>query len=199
MSARRLGVLLVAVALAALVPACARQPRGAAGLDATDGGVPIDASVMAYLSLARALHHEASLKEEGDVPGAIAALEHLTAAPRPHPSQRVPEVEEVLADTYARIAELQVRQEDLTRASASVKEGLAHAPEPSYFRGHLLEVGGIAEEARARVLRDAGRAGEAESAKTRALELLHEAVVVQERVVRETLAEDAGPGKGSGR
>jgi hypothetical protein len=149
--------------------------------------VPIDTEVMAYLSMARARHHEANLDEEGNVPGALAALEQLTHSKRPHPGREVPEVEEVLADTFAREAELHVREGELAKASDCVREGLTHAKGPSYFRGHLLEVGGVAEEARAAQLRDAGQAGEAAAAKAKALDLLHQAVLIQERVVNDSL------------
>jgi len=187
MSSRAKVVGFVAVALLG----CARAPISQTSRSAPDGAVAIDAEVMAYLSMARALHHQANLEEDRDPAAAIAALRHLSSAPRPHAGQRVPEVEDVLADTFARVAELDVRQNDLRAAADSIREGLAHAPEPSYFRGHLLEVGGIVEEARAAVLRDAGNARESEVARAHALELLREAVVVQESVVRESLA-DAG-------
>jgi hypothetical protein len=161
-----------------------------------DAGVAIDTEVMAYLSMARALHHEANLKEDGDVPGAIAALDRLTSAARPHPTEQVPEVEEVLADTFARVAELHVRQGDVKKANESVREGLKHAPGPSYFRGHLLEVEGITEEAHAAELRDAGQAGEAAKAKAHAIDLLHQAVLVQEKVVNDSLVPSAKPDGG---
>jgi hypothetical protein len=180
------------IALVALFAAACAPPHGErGGHDAPDAGVAIDTAVMAYLSMARAMHHEANLKEDSDVSGAIAALGRLTAAKRPHPGERVPEIEEVLADTFARIAELQVREGELAKASDSVREGLTHALSPSYFRGHLLEVEGIVEEARAQELGDAGRVSEAATAKARALDLLYQAVLVQEHVVTETLAADA--------
>ncbi len=182
--------------LAALAAGCDRPRGGPAGQGSPEAGVVIDTAVMAYLSMARAMHHEANLKEDGDVPGAIAALGRLAAAGLPHPGERVPEVEDVLADTFARIAELHVRQAELALASESVRQGLMHAPGPTYFRGHLLEIGGIVEEARAVALRDAGQAGEATAAKARALDLLHQAVLVQERVVAEALAADAGAREG---
>jgi hypothetical protein len=192
--------MLPAALLAALLvaSACAQsRPSPARGLQA-DGDVPVDPQVMAYLSLARARHHEANLDEDSDVPGAIAALEKLTSAERPHRGALVPEIEEVLADTYAREAELYVRLGNTAKAQAAVREGLTHATEPSYFRGHLLEVGGIVEETRAAALRDAGQPGEAAAAKARALDLLHQAVLVQERVIHDSLGEPA-TGSGGGR
>jgi hypothetical protein len=148
---------------------------------------------MAYLSMARAAHHEANVKEADDVAGAVAALERLTRASRPHPGKVVPEIDEVLADTYARLAELYARQGDLVKAGALVDQGLLHAETPTYFRGHLLEVGGIVEEARAAALRDAGKPEASSAARARAVDLLHRAVEVQEKVVLQSL--DAGGAK----
>ena len=186
-------LLFIAIAcLAACSRASDSSMRGGG-----EAGVVIDTEVMAYLSMARALHHEANLEEETDVPSAIHALEQLVQARRPHPRQSVPEVEEVLADTLARIAELETRRGDVARAAESVREGLTHAPAPSYFRGHLLEVGGVAEEDRANELRDAGKAAESAAARRHAMDLLREAVLVQERVVRESLADAGRPGSGS--
>ena len=187
--AARVSVVLVLVLVS---NACAQSRPEPPPRHERDGGVAIDQEVMAYLSMARARHHEANLKEEGDAPGAIAALEELPRAPRPHPGQSVPEGEEGLADTFARMAELEVAAGDLARASASVHDGMAHAPDPTYFRGHLLEVAGLTEEARAATLRDAGEPAQAAAAKARALDLLHQAVVVQERVVAASLARGSG-------
>lgn len=198
MTPRVRSVLALAVVVL-LAAGCARPRRGGAARETADGEVPIDTEVMAYLSMARALHHEANLEEDADVAKAIAALERLTLAKRPHAGQRVPEVEEVLADTFAREAELHLRQGAVAKASEDVREGLTHAPEPSYFRGHLLEVGGITEEARARELADAGQATEAARAKARALDLLHQAVVVQERVVSDSLGEAGAEPAGGAR
>jgi hypothetical protein len=192
---RQIVALLVTLALAA---GCERVEHGGRAGSASDADVAIDTEVMAFLSMARALHHEANLKEERDLPGAIAALERLTAMKRPHPGRNVPEVEEVLADTYARVAELQVREGDVVSAAAEVREGLTHAPASTYFRGHLLEIGGITEEAHAKVLRAAGQAAEADAAKGQALDFLHQAVLVQEQVVNDSLS-DTGKREGGNR
>src|SRR5690242_20352007 len=98
-----------AIALFALGVGLARGiPVGCArdGADTNNGAPAIDTEVMAYLSMARALHHEANLKEDAnDIGGAVNAMERLVAARRPHPEAKTPEVEEVLADAYARLAE----------------------------------------------------------------------------------------------
>jgi len=167
---------------------CARASISAEARARDDGGVPIDTDVMAYLSEARALHHAANLKEDAsDLPGAIATLEQLVHARKPHETERVPEVEEVLADTYARMAELRLRQKDVAGAEADARAGLEHAPDPTYFRGHLLEVSGIVAETQAAFLADAGQTDQAAVARKHALDLLGQAVKVQDQVVTRSL------------
>jgi hypothetical protein len=157
----------------------------------SDESAVVDNELLAFLSLARARHHEANLLEQsGDFNGAIAALQKIVDAPKPHPGQRLPEVEEVLADTYARMAELKLGQNDVAGARHDVETGLLHVTDPTYFRGHLLEDYGIVEETRTATLRDAGDDAEAEKARLHALSLLREAVNVQESVIGRVL--DAG-------
>jgi hypothetical protein len=183
--------VLAFAALLLGVAACARAESRTNPL-AIEAGVPIDTELMAYLSLARSRHHEANLEEDDDVPGAIGSLNQLVAAPRPHPSSNVPEIEEVLADTYARLAELELRRQGVNAAAEDVRQGLTHAKEPTYFRGHLLEMGGLAEEAREGALRDAGSTAAATAARQKAIDLFHQAVAVQEQVVKDSLRSDAG-------
>jgi tetratricopeptide (TPR) repeat protein len=193
-----LAAVAVALALAGGM-GCAKKdaspattPAATAPADAAAGMV-VDLEVMAFLSEARALHHEANIKEdEGDLPSAVTVITRLVRATRPHAGQTVPEVEEVLADAWARLAELHLKQKNLDAAAAAVSEGLAHAPEPTYFRGHLLEVEGIVLEARATDFADAGKKDEAQRARARAIELLQEAVKVQEQVIGRALG-DGGP------
>ncbi len=153
-----------------------------------DDSAVVDSELLAFLSLARAHHHEANLLEQsGDVAGAIAALKKIVDAPKPHPGQKLPEIEEVLADTYARMAELELGAKDTASAQRDVQAGLTHVSEPTYFRGHLLEVYGIVEEARTAELADAGNSAEADKARAHALVLLREAVDVQESVIGHVL------------
>jgi hypothetical protein len=187
--------LFIGLSALGVVVGCAKSHAPISVEPREDGGTPIDTDVMAYLSLARSLHHQANLSEDSrDVPGAIAPLEHLVRAPKPHEGTKVPEVEEVLADTYARMAELRLRTSDLTAAEADVREGLTHAPDPTYFRGHLLEVMGIIDEVRASGLADAGLVGAAEQTRAKARELLKQAVAVQEEVLAHATAEAADGG-----
>jgi|GEM_PF-346346 len=205
--ARRAASLLAAllfgaaVSTSALGLGCARaRDGGAPPSSAEDAGAPVDVAVMAYLSEARALHHQANVHEaDGELSAAIAPLERLVGAARPHPNEPVPEVDEVLADTHARLADLRLRAGDVDGAAREVRAGMAHAPGPTYFRGHLLEVGGIVEEARAASLADAGRGDEAARARAGAIDLLRQAVDVQEKVIEASLDGGApAPGEREG-
>ncbi len=182
MSARR---FLVVVFLAASL-ACSRRDAG----DGEPPPPPIDTELMAFLSEARALHHQANLREDlGDLDGAIAAMERLAAAPHSRPRERTPpEIEEVLADTYARVAELRLRKGDLEAAVRAVETGLTHAPDSTYFRGHLLEISGLVEETRAGIADDAGQPDAARQSRQRAIALLEEVVRIQEAVIQRSLA-----------
>jgi hypothetical protein len=191
----RLAAGSVAIALAtaigiASVSACRSEPGVSGCPSAEPQGTPIDARVMAFLSAARALHHEADMHERsGDTRGAVAPLERLVALPSP----AAVEVDEVLADTHARLAELRLGLSDVEGAGREVQAGLLRAAGPTYFRGHLLEVQGLVEEARAAGLSDAGRSDEAAAARSQAMRLLEEAVRVQQQVIEHTLpAADGG-------
>lgn len=153
----------------------------------------IDVDIMAFLSEARAFHHQANVAEESNDPAvALQAMERLVAAKRPHPNRKVPEIEEVLADAFARIAELRLKRHELDLAQEAIRVGLTHAPESSYFRGHLVEIDGVIEEARAADFADAGRPEEAQRARTRAAKLLELVVEIQDRVIQHSLAKDGG-------
>jgi hypothetical protein len=178
----------VLFAAAIAIGGCSRADGGASRAQATDAGPAFDLETMAFLSKARALHHEANVKEEaGDARGAAAEVERIVRAEQPHAGAAIPEVEEVLADAWARLAELDVRLGDTKGAEDAAKEGLAHARAPTYFRGHLLEVQGIAEETRSMALADAGDVAGAASARAAAMRLLEDAVGVQDRVISEAL------------
>jgi hypothetical protein len=179
-------VLVAATAAPLGFTACARNDAGVAGCPSATQAEPVDTTVMAFLSAARALHHEADVKDQsGDLAGAIASLERLVAMPAPHAN----EVDEVLADTYARLAEMRITTRDWAGADRDVRKGLEHALEPTYFRGHLLEVSGLIEEARAAAFADAGKADEAARARTRAVDLLERAANLQEQVIARALAD----------
>jgi tetratricopeptide (TPR) repeat protein len=185
-----LGAIALAAGAGAALSACRGGEVTVSGCPSSEASSPpIDPSLMAFLSAARALHHEADIKEsQGDLAGAIAALERLVRTPAP----RAVEVDEVLSDAHARLAELRLKKGDLEGAAQDVARGLDLARQPTYFRGHLLEVSGLVEEARAAALADAGKTEEAARAKSKAIGLLEDAVRVQEQVIREALGVDGG-------
>jgi hypothetical protein len=174
-------VCLAGLLACLLASGCQRaEPSGCEELDA---GAPVDPTLLAFLSRARAAHHRADDPEmRGDFAGAIRDLEALLSGPIPK-AATAPEVREVLADTRARLADLRSRTGDYQRAEEDVVEGLRLVPEPSYFRGHLLEVRGLAEERKSKTLAAAGDTKNAEAAKKRALDAFQEAMSIQAAVI----------------
>jgi tetratricopeptide (TPR) repeat protein len=184
-------VLTILLSLA--IVSCAKRDRPS-GPHSSASGVPseivVDEALLAYLSTARALHHEADLYEDkNDVPGAIGALERLLSKT---PPRRAPEVDEVIADTRARLAELRAELGDYDGGQKDVELGLAAAPTVSYFRGHLLEVRGLIEEKRGKALAAKGDTVGASKAKELAMKAYEEAIVVQDQVI-ERGTRDGGP------
>lgn len=177
---------LVLVFMALFALAGCNDRKGEAG----DTAPVVDTQLMAFLSEARALHHQANLREDaGDLAGASDAMQRLVAAKRPHDGARTPEVEEVLADAYARLAELELKRGHLDPAAAAIQSGLSHAPDPTYFRGHLVEIQGLVEEARSAELADAGKPDEAAKAREKAIKLLEDVVRIQDQVIQRSLAD----------
>lgn len=179
----RRGAFLLACALA-VIPGC-RKREAPEHCPEVQTGTPVEPALLAFLSRARAAHHKADVPEQrGDLKGAVRELEALLAGPL-LPGNPV-EAREVLADTRARLADLRSRDGDFDRAEADVAAGLTLVPEPSYFRGHLLEVRGLSEERRSKALASAGDAQRAEAAKTRALAAFQEAMEIQAAVIERT-------------
>jgi tetratricopeptide (TPR) repeat protein len=157
---------------------------GPAG-DCVSAGAPVvDATLLAFLSKARAAHHRADLtQEDGDLDLAIAALAPVIALPRP----AAPEALEVVADTYARLADLRSDLGDFDPALHDVEAGLALAAAPTHFRGHLFEMRGVVLERRYRALDSMGEAAAAAQAKAQALEAFKSAIDVQDQVINDAL------------
>jgi tetratricopeptide (TPR) repeat protein len=148
----------------------------------------VDPTLLAFLSKARAAHHEADLAEEqGDRPRAIRALVRIVEGPRPGGDTPTPEVAEVVADTRARLADLRSAAGDFDRARADVDEGLRLAPAVTHFRGHLVEVRGLVEERRSRALKEKGDEAGATKARDEALKAFEEAIEIQDQVIAEAL------------
>jgi len=142
----------------------------------------VDPVLLAFLSQARSAHHKADQQEAaGDKAGALRSLEQLVSSPRPPGSP--PEVDEVLADTQARIADLLSQSGRFDPAEVAIESGLEHAKTTTYFRGHLFEVRGLVEERREKALRANRRGQEADEARRRSLDAYEEAMKVQAAVI----------------
>lgn len=153
---------------------------------------PVNPVLLAFLSRARAAHHAADTQEEQHPEQALATLRAVLDGPLPgRPDARPAEVREVLADTAARVADLESQAKNHDAAVQSINRALVWVPETSYFRGHLYEVLGLVEERRAHSLAQAGDNAGAEQAKNRALAAFEQSMSIQAEVIR-TLSVDAG-------
>lgn len=170
--------LFLALALAMSLPAagCAKQAR------TQDGAV--DEVLLAWLSSARAIHHEADMQEDqNDLKGALVSLERLLNKPKPRPA---PEIDEVLSDTRARMADIRSRIGDFDGAQKDVEAGLVLSSTVSYYRGHLLEVRGLVEERRSKALALKGDVDGAAKARQAAMKAYEEAISVQEEFIKKS-------------
>jgi tetratricopeptide (TPR) repeat protein len=173
-------IVLLSLLLAAA--GCSRKEPSPSPITCPDAGQAVDPVLLGFLSAARSAHHKADLLEQNaDLAGATRALETLLAGARP-PGKH-PEVDEVLSDTHARLADLYSRQGQIAQAQRSVGAGLELTPEPTYFRGHLFEVRGLLEERHAEALGKAGKTEEAKQARERALSAFEEAMRIQKHVI----------------
>jgi tetratricopeptide (TPR) repeat protein len=174
-------LMLAALSLGTLaLGACSKRERSD---DCGPSERVVDPLLLAFLSQARSSHHVADEREaQGDVAAALRALQTLTQNPKPPGS--APEVDEVLADTRARIADLLSRSGRYDQADEELKAGLENAKAPSYFRGHLFEVQGLVEERREKALRGTARGQEADRARERSLIAYEEAMKIQAAVIR---------------
>jgi len=189
-----LGVLLAAGLAAGISCSQGGETDGAAGCPC-DGPV-VDPTLLAFLSKARAAHHEADVAvAAGDQKVAMAALERLARGPLP-PSQDgvvAPEVSEVLADTRARLADLRSAAGDFEQAKKDVDDGLRLATTPTHFRGHLAEMRGVVEERRAAALAARGDAAGAAKARDAAIAAFTEAIDIQDEVIQRALGDGGAP------
>lgn len=146
----------------------------------------VNPALVAFLSKARAAHHRADLAEnDGNRTAAIRALTTVVSGTLP---DRTPEVREVLADTYARLGDIESQEGDFEGALEDVEDGLELVPDVTYFRGHLFEVRGLVEERQAKKLKDRGDEKGAAAAIERAQTAFDQAIDVQEQVIDKALA-----------
>jgi hypothetical protein len=178
---RAAGFLLVL-----LLVACQKStPDACAGTDER----PVGPALLAFLSRSRAAHHRADLREsKNDLAGAETELGAILAGPKP-PCPGAAEVREVIADTRARLGDLRSQRGDFPAALADVEEGLKLVPEPSYFRGHLVEVRGLVEERHAKALATSGDNVGARAAEERAMAAFQEAMQIQAAVIERSTPE----------
>ena len=185
--------------LETVAPAASSRTRAAAAPGsaacACAGEVVVDPALLAFLSKARAAHHQADLAEDAkDTKRALAALGQITAGPLPGGTPVPAEVAEVLADARARLADLESSTGDIDAALREIEAGLAYAVTPTHFRGHLFEVKGIVLERRIAALKEKGDSKGAEQVKGEAISAFNEAIEIQNKVIEGALqgAGDAG-------
>lgn len=207
---RRLALAAVLVAASLGLGACARDegaldgPAPLASSRAVKGGAPacacagevvVDPALLAFLSKARAAHHQADLAEDAkDTKGALAALGQIITGPLPGGAPVPAEVAEVIADARARLADLESSAGDVEAALREIDAGLAYAVTPTHFRGHLFEVKGIVLERRIAALKEKGDSAGVERVKGEAIAAFNEAIEIQNKVIEGALqgAADAG-------
>lgn len=176
--------LLAALLSAAGCEVAARSGEGEVAC--TCDAKPVDPALLSFLSKARAAHHQADAAEaQGNRAQALAPLEALVKGPTP---LRRSEVDEVLADTRARLAELRAGLGQFDAAEQDVQRGLELARGVSYFRGHLFEVLAVVEEQRAAAL--AADPAAASQARARAIRAAEQAIEIQDQVLRRALEKE---------
>ncbi len=149
---------------------------------------PIDRALLAFLSKAKAAHHQADLAQDnGDQSGAIAALHVLVEGPRPGGERPAIEIREVMADSRARMAGFLSAKAKHDAAEGQLRRGLAELPERNLYRGRLMEMLGVVEEARYRAFKAAGEHDKATRAKVRAVRAFDAAIAIQDEVIRRLL------------
>jgi hypothetical protein len=150
-SARRLLVLVVAVALGVLgcsserarvdAPAAERVPSGA-----------VSTELLAALEAAQKLHHHAdALLRDGQTDAAIAEVAAVLEVRFPADA---PEADDVRLDARARLGKLYLSAGRLDDAERVVEDGLATVTRDSFFLANLYNVRGELHEARAAQLEE---------------------------------------------
>ncbi len=171
-------------------PAPAPSAAPAVSCDCGASAPVVDRALLAFLSKAKAVHHQADIAEADDAAEqAIAVLETLVDGPIPGGKQPPPEVREVLADTLARLAELRSAAGGFVAAKGDVERGLELAVERTHYRGRLMEVLGVVEQRLHRKLQEDGDEAGAQLAKSRAIEAFQKAVAIQDEVIRDALGD----------
>jgi hypothetical protein len=185
----RLSRILIVMSVA-ISTACDRK-QGVCSDHLRDSEV-VDPALMAFLSRARAAHHEADLHEDS-AEASLRPLLELVNGPIPGQPGKLPaEVREVLADTAARIADLESTLERFDIAIKRIEDALPLVSNASYFRGHLFETRGLVEQRWATSLEKQGNVAQANVVKARALQSFETAMEIQALVIRGTEPKPTG-------
>jgi hypothetical protein len=177
---------------AAGVVSCAEteSQRSEPAIDCGVGRPVVNTALLAFLSKAKSAHHQADLAEEdGDLGAAVSALAQLIDGPVPGGDKPAPEAREVLADTLARMAELESSRARFEEGIRMIDRGLVLAVERTHFRGRLMEVRGVVEQRLHDRLRDDGDDTGAKAAKERAIAAFQEAIAIQDEVIQNSLGD----------
>ncbi|MEZ4225011.1 MAG: hypothetical protein R3B13_28920 [Polyangiaceae bacterium] len=181
---------LCAASVGGVVIGCARDEDA----PSEPAAQPVDPPLLAFLSRARSAHHIADEHEEAKrLDKAILALRGVVSGPIPSSNPLRPEVREVLADTRARLADLESQQGNFDVAAKDIDAGLELVPERTYFRGHLFEVRGLLEDRRAKALSAEGKSADALAAKQRALSAFETSMEIQAEVINQAVGPAEGP------
>lgn len=182
---------------ALVLTACKAQPspdptQVAAGCH--EDAPAVDETLLAFLSKARAVHLQVDLAEaDAKIDEAVRLLDGLVRPPAPGGENASPEVAEVLADSLARLAELEGQRGNFEAARVLVRRGLGIAKGRTQFRGRLFEVLGSVEKRSFDALRERRDDEGATAAKLRSLAALKEAVSIQEDVIDRALGTAPSP------
>lgn len=189
---RRVGVASIALAAFAVASTGCEQAPERSRPTCTDGGagVPVDPRLLGFLSRARSAHHIADAHvDERRLAEAVRVLRAVVATPLTRSGAMLDEEREVLADTRARLADLESQLGQAEAARADVAEGLKLVPEPSYFRGYLFEVSGLVDERDASALEKSGQSEKAKVVRERALRAFETAMTIQAAVIERAVTD----------
>lgn len=143
---------------------------------------PSREAAMAVLGTVRALHHEADVYEStGDFERAANAMRRALAVPLP---AGLAEADDVRADAWGRLAELDLRRERPDEALAHADEGIRNTPRESVLQARLYMVRGQCLRALADRATQQGDGVTAARRRDEALAALEHSIEVNGRILR---------------
>jgi tetratricopeptide (TPR) repeat protein len=148
----------------------------------------IDEHLMAALGQARALHHLADVHlAEGDPAKAEEAVERIFDVEFP---AGAPERDDVVVDAYGRLAKIQLAQDRLDEAAATLQKGVGSVRRDTFYTASLHLIEGEIHEARSKKAREAGDEPSARAEARRAIEAYEESIAINERVMERIAREE---------